>query len=143
MRISDWSSDVCSSDLWSEHFVLPLSHDEVVHLKKPLLGKMPGGDDDRFANLRALYAWMWAHPGNQLLFMGAELAETREWTHDLGLAWGLLQDPRHPGITELIRSPTAVPAQHPAPQLADADPPGSPSPPPHDAHPHPHTLHPP
>ena len=61
---------------WAEHFVLPLSHDEVVHLKRPLLGKMPGADDDeRFANLRALYAWMWAHPGKQLLFMGGELAE--------------------------------------------------------------------
>ncbi|HKH25151.1 MAG TPA: 1,4-alpha-glucan branching protein GlgB, partial [Acidimicrobiales bacterium] len=88
---------------WSENFVLPLSHDEVVHLKRPLLGKMPGPDDAaRFANLRALYAWMWAHPGKQLLFMGSELAETREWSHDRSLDWGLLDDPRHAGVQRLV-----------------------------------------
>jgi 1,4-alpha-glucan branching enzyme len=108
---------------WAEHFVLPLSHDEVVHLKQPLLGKMPGvSDDDRFANLRALYAWMWAHPGKQLLFMGAELAETREWSHDRGLDWGLLDDPRHAGIAELIRELNAVEAAHPALYETDDDP---------------------
>jgi 1,4-alpha-glucan branching enzyme len=108
---------------WAEHFVLPLSHDEVVHLKQPLLGKMPGSSDaDRFANLRALYAWMWAHPGKQLLFMGAELAETREWTHDRGLDWGLLDDPRHAGVAELIRELNAVEAAHPALYEGDDDP---------------------
>ena len=70
---------------WAEHFLLALSHDEVVHLKRSLLGKMPGSnDDERFANLRALYTWMWAHPGKQLLFMGGELADPQEWSHDRG-----------------------------------------------------------
>src|SRR5690606_24198264 len=67
---------------WSANFVLPLSHDEVVHMKGSLLGKMPGDRWQRFANLRALYAWMWSHPGKQLLFMGAEMAQEREWSHD-------------------------------------------------------------
>ena len=91
--------------------MLPLSHDEVVHLKRPLLGKMPGADDDaRFANLRALYAWMWAHPGKQLLFMGSELAETREWSHDRSLDWGLLDDARHAGV-RAPRSATSTPSR--------------------------------
>jgi len=109
---------------WSEHFVLPLSHDEVVHLKRPLLGKMPGGDDERFANLRALYAWMWAHPGKQLLFMGAEIAEHREWSHDRGLDWGLMGDHRHAGMAELIRQLNQVQAEHPALHVGDEDPAG-------------------
>ncbi|MDP1820474.1 MAG: 1,4-alpha-glucan branching protein GlgB [Acidimicrobiales bacterium] len=109
---------------WSEHFVLPLSHDEVVHLKRPLLGKMPGSDDDRFANLRALYAWMWAHPGKQLLFMGAELAEQHEWSHDRSLDWDLLQDARHAGVTELVRCLNEVEARHPALYAGDGDPAG-------------------
>jgi 1,4-alpha-glucan branching enzyme len=109
---------------WAEHFVLPLSHDEVVHLKRPLLGKMPGHDDQRFANLRALYAWMWAHPGKQLLFMGAEIAETREWSHDRGLDWALLDDPRHAGIMELIATLNELQTVHPALHEGDADPAG-------------------
>jgi 1,4-alpha-glucan branching enzyme len=110
---------------WAEHFVLPLSHDEVVHLKKPLLGKMPGADDHaRFANLRALFAWMWAHPGKQLLFMGSELAETREWSHDRSLDWGLLDDPRHAGVQRLIGDLNAIQAHHPAMYVADDDPAG-------------------
>jgi 1,4-alpha-glucan branching enzyme len=110
---------------WAEHFVLPLSHDEVVHLKKPLLGKMPGADDHaRFANLRALYAWMWAHPGKQLLFMGSELAETREWSHDRSLDWGLLDDPRHAGVQRLVGDLNAIQAHHPAMHVADDDPAG-------------------
>ncbi len=107
---------------WAEHFVLPLSHDEVVHLKRPLIGKMPGpSDDERFANLRALYAWMWAHPGKQLLFMGSELAETREWSHDRSLDWSLLDDPRHAGVAELVRALNAVESKHPALHLGDGD----------------------
>ncbi|MGH9274217.1 MAG: 1,4-alpha-glucan branching protein GlgB [Acidimicrobiales bacterium] len=110
---------------WAEHFVLPLSHDEVVHLKRPLIGKMPGAsDDERFANLRALFAWMWAHPGKQLLFMGSELAEPREWSHDRSLDWSLLEDPLHAGVTELLRVLNALDAAHPALHVGDGDPAG-------------------
>jgi 1,4-alpha-glucan branching enzyme len=107
---------------WAEHFVLPLSHDEVVHLKKPLLGKMPGPtDDERFADLRALYAWMWAHPGKQLVFMGAELGDPREWSHDRGLDWSLLDDPRRAGLCRLLRDLNAAQAAHPALVVSDGD----------------------
>ncbi len=87
---------------FSEHFVLPLSHDEVVHLKGSLLAKMPGDRWQQLANLRALYAWMWAHPGKQLLFMGAELAQPGEWSQDRGLDWHLLEDPAHRGVHDLV-----------------------------------------
>ncbi len=110
---------------WAEHFVLPLSHDEVVHLKRSLLGKMPGGsDEERFANLRALYAWMWAHPGKQLLFMGGELAERHEWSHDRSLEWDLLHDPRHAGVMELVAALNEVEADTPALFAGDSDPAG-------------------
>ena len=87
---------------YSERFVLPLSHDEVVHGKGALLAKMPGDDWQRRANLRALYAFMYAFPGAKLLFMGAELATPREWNHDTELDWGLLHDPAHAGIHRLV-----------------------------------------
>ena len=109
---------------WAEHFVLPLSHDEVVHLKKPLLGKMPGGEPERFANLRALYAWMWAHPGKQLFFMGGELAETREWSHERSLDWSLLDDPRHAGVQRLGGELNRLQRAHPALHAGDSDPAG-------------------
>ena len=84
---------------WAEHFVLPLSHDEVVHLKGSLLGEDAGRDDDeRFATSARCSRWMWAHPGQQLLFMGGELAVPREWAHDRSLDWDLLHDPRHAGV---------------------------------------------
>jgi len=88
---------------WSENFVLPLSHDEVVHGKGSLLGKMPGDRWQQLANLRALLAWMWAHPGKQLLFMGGELAQEREWSHDRSLDWHLLDKPGHLGVQVLVR----------------------------------------
>ena len=88
---------------WSENFVLPLSHDEVVHLKRSLLGKMPGDRWQQLANLRALLAWMWAHPGKQLMFMGGELAQEEEWAHDRSLDWHLLDLPAHRGVMELVR----------------------------------------
>ncbi len=99
---------------WSENYVLPLSHDEVVHLKGSLLGKMPGDEWQRFANLRCLYAWMWAHPGKQLLFMGGELAQEREWSHDGEIDWYLLGDPRHAGVRDLVRELNRVEASHAA-----------------------------
>ena len=110
---------------WAEHFVLPLSHDEVVHLKKSLLGKMPGSNDhERFANLRALYTWMWAHPGKQLLFMGGELADPHEWSHDRGLDWSLADQDRHAGVQRLVGDLNAIQAHHPVLHRGDGDPAG-------------------
>jgi 1,4-alpha-glucan branching enzyme len=88
---------------FNENFVLPLSHDEVVHGKGSLFGKMPGDRWQRFANLRAYYAFMWTHPGKKLLFMGCEIAQEREWNHDIGLDWHLLDDGMHRGVQHLVR----------------------------------------
>jgi len=88
---------------FNENFVLPLSHDEVVHGKGSLLGRMPGDDWQRFANLRAYYGFMYGHPGKKLLFMGAELAQWSEWSHDHALDWNLLDYPRHRGVQSLVR----------------------------------------
>jgi len=87
---------------FSEHFVLPLSHDEVVHGKGSMLGKMPGDRWQRFANLRALYGWMWCHPGRKLLFMGSEFGAPAEWSEERGLDWSLLSDPMHRGVSALL-----------------------------------------
>jgi 1,4-alpha-glucan branching enzyme len=87
---------------WTENFVLPLSHDEVVHGKGSLLAKMPGDAWQKFANLRLLFAWMFAQPGKKLLFMGSELAGWREWNHDGSLDWHLLGEPAHAGIARWI-----------------------------------------
>ncbi len=88
---------------FNENFVLPLSHDEVVHGKRSLLGRMPGDDWQKFANLRAYFATMFCHPGKKLLFMGAELAQHQEWSHDRSLDWHLLESSSHSGVQKLIR----------------------------------------
>jgi 1,4-alpha-glucan branching enzyme len=85
-----------------ENFVLPLSHDEVVYGKGSLIGKMPGDDWQKFANLRALYGYMWAHPGKKLLFMGGEFGQRREWTHEGELEWWVSGLPEHAGVKRLI-----------------------------------------
>jgi 1,4-alpha-glucan branching enzyme len=122
-----WHHDLLTFGLtyaWTENYVLPLSHDEVVHLKGSLVNKMPGDPWQRFANLRALYAWMWSHPGKQLLFMGAELAQEREWSQDREIDWYLLADPLHRGVRDLLRELNAVEATHPALWSGDTTPAG-------------------
>ncbi len=99
---------------FSENFILPLSHDEVAHGKGSLLGKMPGDRWQQFANLRALLAWMWAHPGRPLLFMGGEIAQDGEWNHDRSLDWHLLDYPEHAGMQALVRALNAVYRDEPA-----------------------------
>ncbi len=89
--------------IFTEHFLLPLSHDEVVHGKGSLLGKMAGDDWQKFANLRSLYGWMWGHPGKKLLFMGGEIGQRAEWNHDRSIDWHLLEAPAHAGIQALVR----------------------------------------
>jgi 1,4-alpha-glucan branching enzyme len=88
---------------FSERFVLPLSHDEVVHEKGALLAKMPGSNEEKFANLRLLYAYMWAHPGKKLLFMGGELAQWTEWNVEAELDWALEAWAPHRGVQLLLR----------------------------------------
>jgi len=109
---------------FSENFVLPLSHDEVVHGKGSLLAKMPGDRWQQLANLRSLFGWMWAHPGKQLLFMGGELAQPWEWNHDASLPWDLLQYDEHRGVQELVRSMNRLYAGEPALYERDHSPEG-------------------
>ena len=88
---------------FAENFMLPLSHDEVVHGKGAIIDRMPGDEWQRFANLRLLYGYMFTHPGSKLLFMGNEIGQTTEWNHDESLSWHLLQYPLHNGIQVLIK----------------------------------------
>jgi 1,4-alpha-glucan branching enzyme len=99
---------------FNENFILPLSHDEVVHGKHSLLGRMPGDEWQRFANLRAYFANMYAHPGKKLMFMGGELAQGQEWSHDRSLDWNLLEYHNHRGVQNLVRDLNHVYTQTPA-----------------------------
>ena len=109
---------------FSENFILPLSHDEVVHGKGSLYGKMAGDRWQRLANLRALYAYMWAHPGKKLLFMGGELAQEAEWSHERSLDWHLLERPDHAGIQALVRDLNHAYRAEPALWEVDSEPSG-------------------
>ncbi|SFH37794.1 1,4-alpha-glucan branching enzyme [Palleronia marisminoris] len=109
---------------FSENFILPISHDEVVHGKGSMLGKMPGREDEKFANLRAYYGFMWAHPGKKLLFMGCEFAQPSEWNHNSQLSWGVLSDPRHKGMQRMVRDLNTLYRAEPALHALDCDPAG-------------------
>ena len=106
---------------FSEKFILPLSHDEVVYGKHSLIGKMPGDDWQKFANLRAYFGFMWGHPGKKLLFMGGEIAQWGEWNHDAELDWSLLQRPNHAGMQRLVRDLNRVYRAEGALHAGDAD----------------------
>ncbi|WP_405095289.1 1,4-alpha-glucan branching protein GlgB [Micromonospora sp. NBC_01412] len=109
---------------WSENYVLPISHDEVVHGKGSLAAKMPGDAWQRLANVRVLLAYMWAHPGKQLLFMGCELADDREWSEERGLDWYLLHDPARAGVQRLVGDLNRVYRDTPALWAQDTEPAG-------------------
>ncbi len=106
---------------FSENFVLPLSHDEVVHGKGSLIAKMSGDEWQKFANLRAYYAMMWGYPGKKLLFMGQEFAQAREWSEERALDWDLLDDPAHAGIQALVRDLNGVYREKPALHARDCE----------------------
>ncbi len=106
---------------FSENFVLPFSHDEVVHGKKSMLSKMPGDDWQKFANLRALYSYIYGHPGKKLLFMGGEFGQWNEWSEASELHWGLLSDEKHKGVQNMIRDLNRIYKQEPALHEVDYD----------------------
>ncbi len=106
---------------FDERFVLPLSHDEVVHGKGSLLWKMPGDRWRKFANLRAYFGFMWAHPGKKLLFMGGEIGQRHEWNHDRGIEWSLIDDPMNAGLQRLVRDLNALYVDDPALHARDCE----------------------
>lgn len=109
---------------FTENFILPISHDEVVHGKGSMISKMPGYGDDQFANLRTYYGFMWTHPGKKLLFMGCEFAQGDEWNHNKSLDWHLLENDLHLGMQSLVRDLNAVYREVPALHVNDCDPAG-------------------
>ena len=109
---------------WSENYILPISHDEVVHGKGSMLEKMPGDGPEKFANLRAYYGFMWAHPGKKLLFMGCEFAQGREWNHNQSLDWHQLEIAEHRGVQALVRDLNRAYRENPALHVNDTRPEG-------------------
>jgi 1,4-alpha-glucan branching enzyme len=109
---------------FSEHFVLPLSHDEVVHGKGSLYQRAPGDEWRKLANLRAYYSFMWTHPGKKLMFMGLEIGQQREWNHDTQIDWDLLDQPGHAGLQQLVADLNRLYAREPALHRTDSDPGG-------------------
>jgi 1,4-alpha-glucan branching enzyme len=109
---------------YHENFILPFSHDEVVHGKGSMIGKMPGDDWRKFANLRLLYGYMYTHPGKKLLFMGDEIGQWSEWNHDVSLEWSLLQYPFHEGLQRWVRDLNTFLRGEPALYQLDTDPAG-------------------
>jgi 1,4-alpha-glucan branching enzyme len=109
---------------YSEHFVLPMSHDEVVHGKGSLLGRMPGDDWRRYAGLRSLLAYMWAHPGKQLIFMGSEFGQPSEWSEQYGLDWSLLGREYNAGVLRLVDDLNRAYVEYPAMWRLDQEPAG-------------------
>jgi 1,4-alpha-glucan branching enzyme len=112
-----YHQDRLTFSIWyafNENFVLPLSHDEVVHGKGSLIGRMPGDNWQQFANLRLLYGWMWGHPGKKLLFMGGEFGQRREWQHEESLEWQVLQYADHAGVMQWVADLNRLYAGEPA-----------------------------
>jgi 1,4-alpha-glucan branching enzyme len=109
---------------FNENFILPLSHDEVVHGKRSLLDKMPGSGDEKFANLRAYYSFMWTHPGKKLLFMGGEFAQGVEWNHNVSLDWHLLDVHYHQGVQRLVQDLNRLYREYPPLHRHDCNPQG-------------------
>lgn len=109
---------------YSENFILPISHDEVVHGKGSMIAKMPGDGWEQFANLRCYYGFMWTHPGKKLLFMGCEIAQGSEWNHDSSVEWHLLDHPWHRGVQSLVRDLNHLYRTLPALHVKDCDPGG-------------------
>ena len=109
---------------WSENYILPISHDEVVHGKGSMIAKMPGTSDEKFANLRAYYGFMWTHPGKKLIFMGCEFAQGVEWNHSRSLDWHLLDLPQHKGVQSYVRDLNRIYRDTPALHVNDTRPEG-------------------
>jgi 1,4-alpha-glucan branching enzyme len=122
-----WAHNLVTFSLlyaWNENFILPFSHDEVVHLKGSMIGKMPGDDWQKAANLRALYAYMYAHPGKKLMFMGDEIAQWHEWTHEAPLPWEHVDSFPHAGVQRFVRDLNATYADEASLYEVDFEPAG-------------------